>query len=190
MYSIGVLEREERKQRGSPRKGRQNSSSFSPLSYIIQKAIYHVSCFLNFKRLLPVRPKEGRVYVDCGRGGCRGGQTGFAPPCGAKEIVRPQGAARVRAAPFPCKKRGGVFVLPAPSRRRPALRRVGSVRPAAHLPEPFRRPPSRRPSCPAVRAVPPPELSRRPSRSAARAVPPPEPSRRAGGGRNYAGFSV
>ena len=149
MYSIGVLKREERKRSGSPPKGRQNSSSFSPLSYIIQKAIYHVSCFLNFKRLLPVRPKEGRFHVGRGRG-CsarRGGQTGFAQLRGAKEIFKPKrgkkdcqtakGAARVRAAPFPCKKRGGIFVLPAPSRRRPALRRVGSVRPSRH-----RRPPS------------------------------------------------
>ena len=131
MYSIGVLEREERKRRGSPRKGRQNSSSFSPLSYIIQKAIYHVSCFLNFKRLLPVRPKEGRFHGERGRGGSarRGGQTGFAQPRGAKEIFKPkrgkrycqtaEGAARVRAAPFPCKKRGQrIFAF------RPAVRAV------------------------------------------------------------------
>ena len=47
LYSIRVLR--ERNTKSLP-SGTENSSSFSPLSYIIQKAIYLVSCFLNFKR--------------------------------------------------------------------------------------------------------------------------------------------
>ena len=168
MYSIGVLEREERKQRGSPRKGRQNSSSFSPLSYIIQKAIYHVSCFLNFKRLLPVRPKEGRFHVGRGRG-CsarRGGQTGFAQLRGAKEIFKPKRGKR------DCQTAGGGARARRPFSLQKAGRGFCFTRPVA---------PS---SCASAGRVCP------PCRPSARAVPPPEPSRRAGGGRNYAGFSV
>lgn len=166
MYSIGVLEREERKQRGSPRKGRQNSSSFSPLSYIIQKAIYHVSCFLNFKRLLPVRPKEGRFHVDCGRGGCWRAN-GICPAArGKRDCQTAGGGARARR-PFSLQKagRGFCFTRPvAPSSCASAGRVCPPCRPSARaVPPP---------------AVPPSELSRRPSRvrrpsrSAARAVPP------------------